>query len=195
MEKVATQQPGLAGVLTIVDEPSSHGADELVDRARSGDFGAYEELYHRHAGRIHGLCLRMTADRQTAEDLTQEAFSRAWEKLATYRGTAGFAAWLKRLAINVVLSHRRSQLRRDAREQAVEEPMWHAATAGPRSTEALDLERAIQALPPRARAVFVLHDVEGYRHEEIAGFLDIAEGTSKTQLHRARRLLREALKS
>jgi RNA polymerase sigma-70 factor (ECF subfamily) len=168
-------------------------ADVTVARARSGDLGAFEDLYRRHVGRIYGLCLRMTADPTRAEDHTQETFVRAWQKLDTFRGETGFPAWLGRVAINVVRSAWRSGGRREERERAMETPGPTAVLATP--APALDLERAIAGLPARAREVFVLHDVEGYRHDEVAGLLDVTVGTSKSQLHRARKLLREALSS
>jgi RNA polymerase sigma-70 factor (ECF subfamily) len=195
MEKVETPEPSLVGVYPIIEKPDRARTDELVSRACRGDFEAFEKLYHRHVGRIHGLCLRMSADPRTAEELTQDAFSRAWEKLGTFRGGAGFAAWLKRLAVNVVLTDRRTRGRRAAHEQPADEPARRHAADTTEPATALDLEEAIRRLPPRAREVFVLHDVEGYRHDEIAGFLGIAPGTSKTQLHRARRLLRETLRA
>jgi len=187
--------PEDTGVLAISAQDSPTPAEGLVDRAIGGDFAAYERLYHRHVGRIYALCLRMTADPSGAEDLTQQAFIRGWERLETFRGDSEFAAWLRRIAINIVLSDRRSRDRRS--EHTVEDVDAVAAVRAPRPVPAggIDLDRAIAQLPERARAVFVLHDVEGYRHDEVAKLLDIAVGTSKTQLHRARRLLREALRS
>jgi len=137
----------------------------------------------------------MTADPSNAEDLTQQAFIRGWERLDTFRGDSEFAAWLRRIAVNLVLSDRRSRGRRF--EHGVDDVDTLVFERAPRSTPVggIDLDRAIAQLPERARAVFVLHDVEGYRHDEIGKLLEIAVGTSKTQLHRARRLLREALKS
>lgn len=166
-------------------------ADLTVARARSGDLKAFEDLYRKHASRVYALCLRMTADPTRAEDHTQETFVRAWQKLDTFRGETGFAAWVSRVAINVVRSAWRGSGRHARRERpmdALETP----AVSTPHGT-ALDLERAIAGLPAGAREVFVLHDVEGYRHDEVADLLDVTVGTSKSQLHRARRLLREAL--
>ena len=187
--------PEETGVLAISAQDSPSPVSGLVDRAVGGDFGAYERLYHRHVGRIYALCLRMTADPASAEDLTQQAFIRGWERLETFRGDSKFAAWLRRIAVNIVLTDRRSRSRRS--EQAVDDIDTLPTAAPPRPTPVggIDLDRAIAQLPERARAVFVLHDVEGYLHEEIAKLLGIAVGTSKTQLHRARRLLREALRS
>lgn len=165
----------------------------LVRRAQGGDRGAFEALYRAAVGRVYALCLRMTGDRASAEELTQEAFVRAWRKLGTFRGEAAFTTWMHRLAVNVVLGARRSGARRpevsSEDEPAAAEPAA-PATAG---VEAIDLERAIARLPHRARQVFVLHEVEGYRHDEIAAMAGMAVGTSKAHLNRARRLLREAL--
>jgi RNA polymerase sigma-70 factor (ECF subfamily) len=163
-------------------------AEGLVAGAKAGNFSAFEALYNRHAGRIYAICLRMTADPALAEELTQEAFVRAWSKLRTFRGQSGFYAWLRRLTVNVVISERRSRARKPADQIELE----HSAPAAEPGS-AIDLDAAIAKLPDRARAVFVLYDIEGYRHEEIAAMLDIAPGTSKAQLHRARKLLREAL--
>lgn len=178
-------------------EPANRGGPAVqvsddVRRARAGDRAAFQRLYEQHVGRVYALCLRLTGDGDEAEDRTQEAFVRAWQKLGSYRGESAFSTWLHRLTVNVVLTERRSSSRRDRRNIV-------AGEAGPRATPApraglrVDLERAIAALPPGARAVFVLYDVEGYGHEEIAEMTGIAAGTSKAQLHRARRLLREAL--
>jgi len=181
------------GAFAFAPAQQATGTPGVVRRAREGDFAAFEELYRRNVGRVYGICLRLTADPAVAEELTQQAFVRAWRKLGSFRGDVEFPAWLGRLAVNVVLGERRQRNRR--RERAFDDD---AAAAEPETRaephEALDLERAIAALPDRARAVFVLHDVEGYHHEEIGRALGIASGTSKAQLHRARRLLREALR-
>jgi RNA polymerase sigma-70 factor (ECF subfamily) len=179
---------GGTSIAASIDRPP---ADLTVARARSGDLGAFEELYRRHASRIYALCLRMTADPARAEDHTQETFVRAWQKLDTFRGETGFAAWVSRVAVNVVRSAWRGSGRRERREQPME--VIEAPAMSTADDVALDLERAIAGLPAGAREVFVLHDVEGYRHDEVAGLLDVTVGTSKSQLHRARRLLREAL--
>lgn len=165
---------------------------DLVRRAQAGDRSAFQRLYEDHVGRIYALCLRLTGDPEEAMERTQDAFVRAWGKLGSFRGEAAFPTWLHRLAVNVVLTDRRSAGRRERWAEA-------AAESGPRVQPAsraglgVDLERAIARLPPGARAVFVLYDVEGYCHREIAELTGIAAGTSKAQLHRARRLLREAL--
>jgi len=170
---------------------------DLIHRAQQGDRTAFEALYRAHAGRVYALCLRLTADAAQAEERTQDAFIRAWERLATFRGESAFSSWLYRLTVNEVLLGRRAERRREQRIVTTDDP---AALERPRGADpasgggsAVDLERAVAALPPGAREVFVLHDVEGYRHEEIAQLAGIAVGTSKAQLFRARRLLREAL--
>jgi RNA polymerase sigma-70 factor (ECF subfamily) len=136
----------------------------------------------------------MCGDAHLAEELTQESYLRAWQKLTTFRGDSLFATWLHRIAVNVVLGHHRSRLRRD--ERPTEDGELEAILAARPSRDtgaAVDLERAIARLPERARIVFVLHDVEGFRHREIASMAGMAEGTSKAQLSRARQLLRKAL--
>ncbi len=166
---------------------------ELVQAARSGDTAAFETLYRRHVGRIHGTVLRLVGyDHGRAEELVQDAFVRAWQKLDTFRRQSAFGTWLYRLAVNTALMALRARaadpvrmLPEDTLPEAGDEPFCPA--------EREELERAIATLPPRARAVLVLHDVEGWKHRDIAAQLDMAAGTSKAQLHRARRLLRQAL--
>lgn len=159
--------------------------------AASGDAHAFERLYRRHVNRVHSLVRRMLGEE--SEAVTQEVLIRAWQKLGTFRGESSFGTWLHRLAVNVTLNHRtaRGRWRQRFVEQSEEgfEP-----PARPISPAAgLDFETAIAELPPGARKVFVLHDVEGYRHDEIAGLLGISAGTSKSQLHYARMALRKAL--
>lgn len=169
-------------------------AAELVARATGGDASAFEELYAANLGRVYALCLRMTANVAEAEELTQEAFIRAWQKLDTFRGTASFSTWMHRVAANVVLSRRRTLARERERTVHQDDMSYHAAT-GDRTNRGptIDLDAAIAQLPERAREVFVLYDIEGYQHQEIADLMGIAPGTCKAQLHRARKLLREAL--
>jgi len=167
---------------------------DLVRRAQDGDETAFRDLYREHAGRIYAVCLRLTGDAAAAEERTQDAFVRAWERLGTFRGESAFGTWLHRLAVNVVLMEQRGRRRRERRvAPASDDPVFERAAAVPAGAERLDLERAIALLPAGARAVFVLFDVEGYSHEEIAGMCGIAVGTSKAQLFRARRLLRGML--
>lgn len=194
-----------AGTLAIVDieggviEPRADEdrpgrARELVARARAGDRDAFEELYRENVGRVYALCYRLAGEASLAEELTQDVFVRAWQKLASFRGESAFSSWLYPLTVNVALSERRSRRRRTARILATEDPTAFEVGVPPAGTEVgFDIERAIAELPPGARAVFVLHDVEGYRHGEIAALTGVATGTSKAQLHRARRLLREVL--
>lgn len=179
-------------------------ANALIHRAQQGDQAAFAALYREHVGRVYALCLRLTADPARAEELTQDAFVRAWERLASFRGESAFSSWLYRLTVNVVWLDLRTTRRRVARVFTTDDPATlegpgqsagEASGKGPGALGlSLDLERAVAALPAGAREVFVLHDVEGYRHEEIAELTGIAVGTSKAQLFRARRLLREALR-
>lgn len=164
-------------------------------RAATGDHAAFERLYRGHVGRVHALARRMVGD-DVAEDLTQEVFIRAWQKLGTFRGDARFGTWLHRLAVNHLLSRRETVRRQEARSVQGEGILDRIVAPRRRSSgAALDLEEAIGRLPDGAREVFVLYDVEGYGHEEIAELMGIAVGTSKSQLHRARMLLRERLGS
>jgi RNA polymerase sigma-70 factor (ECF subfamily) len=168
-------------------------SSDLVRRAAEGDLEAYEGLYRRHVGRVHALCLRMARSRSEADDLTQETFVRVWQRLASFRGESSFTTWLHRVTVNVVVAELRRRGRwrdrtadADAAEVAAAQPAFSAGGD-------LDLERAIAALSPQARLVFLLHDVEGYKHGEIAELTGLAVGTSKAHLHRARLLLREEL--
>lgn len=177
-------------------EPSDAQIDAWVDAAIRGDLPAFERLYRLHLGRIFALCLRMTGNRTEAEELTQEAFIRAWQKLDSFRGDSAFSSWLHRLTVNVVLASWRAAGRYRQRVVSIEDAgRWTEPEQQPTKGLAMDLERAIQQLPRGARTVFVLHDVEGLKHREIAELTGLAVGTSKTQLHRARTLLRDALGS
>lgn len=176
---------------------------DLVRRAQQRDAAAFASLYRAHVGRVYALCLRMTADVPFAEELTQQAFIGAWDKLPLFRGESAFGSWLHRLAVNTVLMALRARARLAARVFFTDDPAAHESTptASPTRPELvaqagtrLDLEQAIAALPPQARTVFVLHDVEGWQHHEIAERLGVATGTSKAQLHRARQLLQDALR-
>jgi RNA polymerase sigma-70 factor (ECF subfamily) len=176
----------------------------LVRRAARGDLAAFERLYRTHIGRVYAICVRLVADPVRAEELAQDAFVRAWERLGTFQGHARFYSWLYRLTVNVVVESQRSQGRLRLHEVSAEgedgssdgvpdhmrgDSETHQHDPGTR----LDLERAIASLPSGARAVFVLHDIEGYEHHEIAEMTGTTVGTSKGQLHRARRLLRGRL--
>lgn len=174
-------------------EPDAE-AQELVRRAQAADREAFDVLYERYVGRVYAVCLRMCASRPEAERLTQDVFVRAWQKLASFRGDSAFASWLHRLAVNVVLEDTRATRRRVARVDNVDDPAgYEQGTLSGDAEARVDLERAIALLPPGARQALVLHDIEGYKHEEIAHALGIAVGTVKAQLHRARRLLRVRL--
>ncbi len=171
---------------------------ELVDEARTGDSRAFEKLYRTHTGRVHALCLRLTGDPSQAESLTQDVFVRVWRKLDSFRAEGPFAAWLRRLTVNVVLEDRRSR-KKESRWLAPDGDGLLAAgagsTAGNEPDRAMDLERAVARLPEGARTAFVLHDVEGFRHREIAAITGLAEGTIKAQLHRARKLIRATMET
>jgi RNA polymerase sigma-70 factor (ECF subfamily) len=180
--------------LPAVDSQTRAGPDDAVDvaLAQSGDPLAFERLYRTHVGRVFSLARRMMGP-EPAEEATQDVFVRAWEKLGSFRGEAAFGTWLHRLAVNLLLSQR-SRLGRDrARLDPTDHALDHRASRGPRPELVMDLETAIGRLPQGARQIFVLHDVEGYKHEEIGTLLGIAVGTSKAQLHRARMLLRSHL--
>ena len=171
--------------------PRSAGTDEAdASLAARGDHAAFERLYRGNAARIHSLARRMAGE-GGADDLTQEVFIRAWEKLGSFRGEAAFGTWLHRLAINHILSRQQTSRRREEKHVDTEGVLDRvAARRGPGTAQKVDLERAMARLPDGARRVFVLHDVEGYKHEEIGGLLGITTGTSKSQLHRARMILR-----
>ncbi|MGB6606163.1 MAG: sigma-70 family RNA polymerase sigma factor [Steroidobacteraceae bacterium] len=163
----------------------------LVERARNGDTRAFERLYREHAGRVYGLCLRMTREPHLAEDCTQETFINAWRALGKFETRSSLATWLHRIAVNVTLAKRR-------KTGLVETPVEEHEDAGSAWTletpvEVQEIESAIAGLPDGARDALVLHALYGYSHTEAAQMLGVAEGTCKAQLHRARRLLRERL--
>ena len=172
---------------TVVDEST------WIRQAQRADQKAFEALYRLHIDKVYGLCLRMTGNVSEAEDCTQEAFVQAWKKMGKFRGDSAFATWLHRIAVNTVLGRMRKSKREQDRIQAVAD-----TSPSPLSTtdtgELRDLSEAIDKLPAGARHVFVLHAVYGYSHNEAGDMLGIAPGTSKAQLHRARRLLTQQLK-
>lgn len=177
--------------------PREAPIDSDVLRAQRGDARAFAALYDAHAGRVHAVCLRMSGDPVRAADLVQEVFVRAWQGLATFRGDAAFGTWLHRLTINVVLQGARGDTRRRRRvrpEGDLPEPVPERPAALDDPGLRLDLEQAVAALPQGLRTVFVLHDVEGYRHEEIGALLELPVGTCRSHLFRARRRLREMLR-
>jgi RNA polymerase sigma-70 factor (ECF subfamily) len=167
----------------------------LVERAQQGDLAAFEQLYRENERRVYALCYRLSGNPTLAEELTQDVFVRAWQKLGSFRGESAFSSWLHPLTVNVALSERRARQRRTSRIMTTDDlTPFEKSDMPPGPESGFDLEKALGTLPPGARSVFVLHDVEGYRHEEIASMIGIAIGTSKAQLHRARRLMREALR-
>ena len=173
----------------------TYGPDPDVALAASGDRRAFERLYRVHVSRVFSLCARMVNDRTRAEELTQDVFVRAWEKLHLFRGEAAFGTWLHRMTVNLVLNARKTDGRQRSRfEDDDDGDAIAALPARPLAPgDRMDLEAAIARLPKGARRVFTLHDVEGYKHEEIAEMLGVTTGATKAQLHRARLLLREAL--
>jgi RNA polymerase sigma-70 factor, ECF subfamily len=176
---------------------------EAIDRAKGGDAEAFEGLYGLHKRRVYSLCLRMTGNTAEAEDLTQEAFLQLYRKIATFRGESAFSTWLHRLAVNVVLMHLR---KKGLPEISLDEALEPQHEDGPKkdigardnvlagSIDRVNLGRAIESLPPGYRIIFVLHDVEGYEHNEIAEMMGCSIGNSKSQLHKARMKLRDLLK-
>jgi RNA polymerase sigma-70 factor (ECF subfamily) len=168
------------------------GIDPDVARAAQGDASAFERIYRTHVSRIHSLTRRMLGPHE-ADEVTQDIFVRTWQKLGQFRGDSQFSTWLHRLAVNVVIERRRSYAIQ--RGRMADDPTALDAITVPagRADLSVDFERAIEELPPGAREIFVLHDVEGHKHREIAELLDITTGTSKRQLHRARMLMRQHL--
>jgi RNA polymerase sigma-70 factor, ECF subfamily len=176
---------------------------EAIERAKQGDEEAFEVLYHLHKRRVYSLCLRMTANTAAAEDLTQEAFLQLFRKIGTFRGESAFSTWLHRMAVNVVLMQLRKKglplvSLEETMETEEESPKKEPGAEDVRlagSLNRLQLEQAIGDLPPGYRMVFLLHDVEGYEHNEIAEMVGCSIGNSKSQLHKARMKLRELLKT
>jgi RNA polymerase sigma-70 factor (ECF subfamily) len=191
--------------LTDANQPGSGkvAEAEAIERAKQGDAEAFQVLYDLHKRRVYSLCLRMTANTAQAEDLTQEAFLQLFRKIGTFRGESAFSTWLHRMAVNVVLM----QLRKKGLPVVSLEETMEGEEDAPRkepgvpdrrltgSVDRLQLQRAVDALPPGYRSIFVLHDVEGYEHNEIAQMVGCSIGNSKSQLHKARMKLRELLKT
>jgi len=188
----------MQAVITWQHDKSELSATEThwVEQAQAGNRHAFEQLYRRHCGKIYALCWRMCGgDKALAEDMLQDAFVRAWNKLHLFRGDSKFGTWMHRLTVNVILSDKRIRVKRLQREQELSEGI-ERTMVGERDVSAglrKDLEAAIAGLPERARTVLVLYDIEGYRHAEIADITGMAVGSSKAQLHRARKLVRQAL--
>jgi RNA polymerase sigma-70 factor (ECF subfamily) len=178
--------------MALTGERPVQATESDVALAAGGDSSAFERLYRTHVSRIHSLTRRMLGSHE-ADEVTQDIFVRTWQKLSQFRGESAFTTWLHRLAINVVIERRRTyaiQRERMADDPAVLELV---PVAPPRADLTVDFEAAMEQLPPGAREIFVLHDVEGYKHREIAAMLAITAGTSKRQLHRARMLMRKHL--
>ena len=184
MEALALQSP--------IESVAAAEARSDVARAAAGDARAFEAVYRTHLPRVHSLVRRMTAGRD-ADELTQDVFVRLWQKLGTFRGDSSFTTWLHRLAVNVVIERFRTEQVR--RGRMIDGEDIFELLPGPAQTRDLgmDFEAALEKLPDGAREIFVLHDVEGYKHHEIATLLEISAGTSKAQLHRARMMLRKHL--
>jgi RNA polymerase sigma-70 factor, ECF subfamily len=183
------------GITTLARETSASSADaDAVDAAlaASGDAQAFERLYRAHVARIHSLARRMVGFEE-ADEATQDIFVRAWEKLSTFRGEAAFGTWLHRVGINVLLGKRQSFGIARGRFAESDEPLSRMSAPKGQTDFHVDFEAAIEHLPDGARQVFVLHDVEGYKHHEVAEMLGVTTGTSKAQLHRARMALRQHL--
>jgi RNA polymerase sigma-70 factor (ECF subfamily) len=196
-----------AGKDDLTDPRQKQGAEsseaEVIERAKQGDADAFQALYEKHKRRVYSLCLRMTANTAEAEDLAQEAFLQLYRKIATFRGESAFSTWLHRLSVNVVLMHLR---KKSLPVVSLEETTEGADEDSPKkdfgaddialvgSIDRLHLQRAVSDLPPGYRKIFVLHDIEGYEHNEIAGLVGCSIGNSKSQLHKARLKLRDLLK-
>ena len=176
---------------------------ELIEKAKQGDAQAFQGLYDKHKRRVYSLCLRMTSNTAEAEDLTQEAFLQLYRKIGTFRGESAFSTWLHRLSVNVVLMHLRKKslpvVSLEETTQVSEEDTpkkdfgaEDLALAG--SIDRLQLQKAVDDLPPGYRTIFVLHDVGGYEHNEIAAIVGCSIGNSKSQLHKARMKLRDLLR-
>jgi RNA polymerase sigma-70 factor, ECF subfamily len=202
---VDEQEPQNPAAETQTPPPPVPGSDaDILARAQAGDHYAFAQLYSLHKRRIYSLCLRMVGNVAEAEDLTQEAFLQLHRKIATFRGDSAFSTWLHRLAINVVLMHLR---KKGLSVISLDEAMEPTPEEGPGrsfgapdlslagSIDRLALERAIAELPAGYRLIFVLHDIEGYEHNEIAAMLDCSIGNSKSQLHKARLKLRDAMRT
>ncbi len=176
-----------AAVLTTADMTDD------VALAAAGDVSAFERVYHAHLPRVHSLVRRMSGGRDT-DELTQDVFVRVWQKLGSFRGDSAFSTWLHRLAVNVVIERFRSDTIRRQRLRGGDDVLESLAAPLRSRDLSMDFETALDTLPDGAREIFVLHDVEGYKHHEIASLLEISAGTSKAQLHRARMMLRRHLR-
>jgi RNA polymerase sigma-70 factor (ECF subfamily) len=199
---VTTAQPSPNRV-NVTQSPRSATEAEAIRLAQAGDASAFEHLYQLHSRRVYALCLRMVGNPSDAEDLMQEAFLQLFRKIGTFRGESAFSTWLHRMTVNVVLMRLRKKTLPAASLEETTEP--DEETGGPRkdigapdlrlsgAVDRVNLERSIEKLPPGYRTVFVLHDVQGFEHNEIAGIMGCSVGNSKSQLHKARTRLRELL--
>ena len=198
---------GAAGKGNLTDPEQRQASDSaearVIERAKLGDAQAFQALYDRHKRRVYSLCLRMTANTAEAEDLTQEAFLQLYRKIATFRGESAFSTWLHRLSVNVVLMHLRKkslpvvsleETTQGGEEDTPKKDFGAEDLALAGSIDRLQLQKAVDDLPPGYRTIFVLHDVEGYEHNEIAAIVGCSIGNSKSQLHKARMKLRDLLK-
>ena len=202
-QEIESGQPGMAPS-SIANGNGAQAPDPVLLRAQAGDHHAFAEIYARHKRRIYSLCLRMVTNPAEAEDLTQEAFLQLHRKITTFRGDSAFSTWLHRLTVNVVLMQlRRKGLQLISLDEAMEPggpdegPGRSFGAADPSLAGSIDrmtLERAVAELPAGYRLIFLLHDVEGYEHNEIATMLECSIGNSKSQLHKARLRLREMLR-
>ena len=195
-EAVLNNSHALAAPREVTPERASDFA--LAQRAAQGDMQAFEELFRLYRRLVYSLCLRMTQDVSEAEDVTQEVFVLLFRKIGGFRGEANFTTWLHRLTVNQVLMRfRKNKSRReDALEEEEIRPHESVRPTSPKASQLIDritLENALAQLPPGYRAAFILHDIEGYEHEEVARLLGCAVGTSKSQLHKARTKLRKIL--
>ena len=179
-------------LMVVAELPTKSDEAAWIERAKRGDTRAFERLYRMHVDRVYGLCLRMTGSKAEADDCTQEAFIQAWNKLDKFRGDSAFSTWLHRIGVNAVLGRMRKSKREQDRIQAAQEVSSSPASTS-ESGHLRDLSDAVNRLPEGARHVFVLSAVYGYSHEEAGNMLGLAVGTSKAQLHRAKRLLKQQL--
>jgi RNA polymerase sigma-70 factor, ECF subfamily len=184
----------------VIANPSNTATSdyELAQASSRGDMSAFEQIYERHHRRVYSLCLRMVANATEAEDLTQEVYIQLFRKIGSFRGESAFTTWLHRLTVNHVLMHFRKKgvkFEKTTEEGEIGEiqDLIQGGTERPRYVDRLALEKAIAELPPGYRTVFILHDIEGYEHEEIGKILGVSTGTSKSQLHKARMKLRVLL--
>jgi RNA polymerase sigma-70 factor, ECF subfamily len=176
-------------------QKTDHPEEELVSQARAGSHSAFEALYRTHLGNVYGICMRILTDRSRAEEVTQKIFIHAWMKLQSFRGDSRFSSWLYRLSVNMILDELKLVgWKNDPEIRNEQTKLTNAPSFEPAHNLRLDLNNAIDSLPRQARIIFVMHDIAGFTHEEIAEAMKLAPGTCKAQLSRARRILREVLK-